>query len=87
MRTKSGEDFSKQAERIRSGYGWKQRKDKYNHDRFLAICRKVREIEMRYIRKIGDYQRQVEGFTRDQQSNDFEKFYRMKYPVSVYAKK
>lgn len=50
MRTKSIADFCKQTERIRFGYGWKTRREKWDYDRFMAICRKIEEIEHRYIK-------------------------------------
>ncbi len=87
MRTKSIADFCKQTERIRFGYGWKTRREKWDYDRFMAICRKIEEIEHRYIRAIGKHQREAEGITREQQARDWESICQMQYPASVYMAK
>ena len=86
MRTKSIADFGRQAERIRSSYGWKQRRDKWDYGRFMAVCRKVEEIKHRYIRAIGKHQREAEGMTKEQQSREWLHICQMQFPASVYAK-
>lgn len=85
MRTKSIADICKQTDRIRAGYGWKARRDKWDYDRFTEVSRKVKEIEHRYIRAIGEYQREAEGMTREQQEQEWDSIIHVRYPASVYA--
>lgn len=86
MRTKSIKDILTQADRIRAGYGWKHRRDKWNYKQFMAIVAKLQEIQGYYIRAIGIYQREVEGMTREDQRVNFDKYVLRQYPASVYAK-
>lgn len=86
MRTKNIKDILTQADRIRAGYGWKQRRDKWNYKQFMAIVAKLQDIQGRYIRAIGIYQREAEGMTREAQVANFDECILRQYPASIYAK-
>ena len=86
MRTKSINDILAQVERIRSGYGWKARKDRYNYEQYISICNRLNDISSRYIRNIGRYQREKEGMTRNYQEREWNTVAKMRYGVNVYTK-
>lgn len=85
MRTKSINDLWNQTERIRTGYGWKQLREKWDYDRFMAINRRVDEIYYRYVRAIGIYMREVEGMSVEQIEREYDANILHQYPASVYA--
>ncbi|MDE6190165.1 MAG: hypothetical protein K2G47_00935 [Muribaculum sp.] len=52
----------------------------------MAIVAKLQDIQGRYVRAIGIYQREAEGMTREAQVANFDECILRQYPVSVYAK-
>lgn len=85
MRKKSINDLHKQADRIRAGYGWKARGKEWDYERYMAIIHKVEEIKTRYTRRIGEYQREAEGWTKFEQSRKYLTISNMAYGREIYA--
>lgn len=86
MRTKSITDIVNQAERIRMAGSWESLRSQWNSNKYLNLCRKIKQIQNRYIRAIGRYQRDIEGITTEQQLNALSEVENRKYPASVYIK-
>lgn len=86
MRTKSITDIQAQTERIRSAGSWRRLRERWDYDKFMALCRKIDTISTRYISTIGQYQREVEGMTKVQQSREWIETIHRQYPIDIYAK-
>ncbi len=85
MRTKSINDILRQADRIRAGYGWKARREKWDYDRYMEIGCKVDEIQGRYLFNIGSYMRTAEGMTKDFIARNFLTLSNISYKMEIYT--
>lgn len=86
MRTKNINDIIRQADRIRAGYGWKARKNRWDYIRYMAISNKVDKISMRYTRNIGKHQRGSEGMTKEYQAREWDTISNIPYNANIYMK-
>lgn len=85
MKTKSITEIQMQANRIREGYGYKQRGKRWNYERYTSVSTKAEGIAAQYVRAIGRYQREFEGMTRETQAKNYLSIIQKQYTRAIYA--